>query len=62
MSNVTLRDIQNAIERLEDKIDERLNDHEKRIRDNEGFKWKLYGAIGVVSFIASYIWDRILGK
>lgn len=60
---VTLRDIQDAIQRLEDKVGKKLDDHEQRIRVNESFRYKLYGIAAIVGFliglIADYIRDTI---
>lgn len=63
MSNVTLKDIYEIVERLEDKMDIRLKDVEKRVDTLEDFKGKALGVMGVVSLVGSalfsWIWGRI---
>jgi len=50
MSNgkVTLRDIYKVVNRLEDKMDERLREAEKRIDTLESFKDNLAGKLAIV--------------
>lgn len=61
MSEVSLRDIERAINRLEDKIDVEIKDHENRLRSIEQYQNKLLGASAVISLIAGYFGSYVKG-
>lgn len=60
---VTLREVYDIVERIEGKFDKRFNDHEQRIRANEGWKNRAIGVAGIlsafVSIMASWLWNAI---
>jgi len=61
-----LKDIDDKLQRLEDRIvrefGKKIDDHETRLRANESFRWKLIGAMSILSFAATYIWDWLKGS
>ena len=60
---VTLRDIYERFDRLEDKLDRRFIRLENKVELLETFRDRAYGMIAVVGtfsgIIASYIWKKI---
>jgi len=66
MSNVTLKDIYQVVQRVEDKIDARMQKVESRVDILEDFRGKALGIMSVVTFVASAIftwaWQKITGK
>jgi len=63
MPAVNLRDIYDIVERLENKLDVRLKDVEKRTDNLENFNSKMTGVwLGITSLISllgSWIWTKI---
>lgn len=63
--NVTLRDIYDAVERLEAKLDRRIEKIEARTDSLETFQNRALGIVSVfsvfISLIANFIWTRITG-
>jgi hypothetical protein len=63
-TGISLRDVYEVVNRLEEKFDERLADHEMRIRASERFINKALAIAGLgsafVSLAASYIWEKIM--
>lgn len=61
---VSMRDLYQAIERLESKIDEKVTNNSKRIDKLETFKDRWAGAITLLSVfggaVAAWIWDKII--
>jgi len=68
MSNdtVSMRDIYDAVQRLEDKMGQRIEKVEADVDSLKGFQNKALGILSVISLfasaIASFIWDKISGK
>ena len=66
MSTVNLKDVYDIVERLEDKMDRQLTDHEKRLKGIEGFINRSIGIISVAmlfaSSVVSYITNKFIGK
>jgi len=64
--NVSLRDIYEAVERVEEKMSKRIEKVECDVNDLQAFQNKALGILSVVSLfasaIASFIWDKISGK
>lgn len=65
-NGITLQDVYNVVNRLEDKIDRRLTEIEDRVDIQESFRNRAMALIGVVatfsSVISTWIWDRIVGR
>lgn len=61
---VTLRDIYDALNRVEDKYDRRFDAIEKDIDELQKFQNKAIGVLGLasafVSLIATYIWNKLV--
>lgn len=66
MPNVTLKDIYDVVNRLEDKVDCRLTAVEKSVDELQSFQNKVLGIASIaaifVSAIVTYVWNRIVGK
>ncbi len=64
--NVSLRDIYEAVERVEEKMTKKIEKVECDVNDLQAFQNKALGILSVVSLfasaIASFIWDKISGK
>lgn len=62
---VTLRDIQSAINRLEDKLGKRLDKMETDVDTLKANQNKSLGVLGVIMIFSSaastYIWNRLTG-
>ena len=62
---ISLRDIYNAVNSLEEKLDRRFLKVEEDIENLKDFKGRLTGIMAIVSLIASgafsYIWKKIEG-
>lgn len=60
---VTLNDIYQVVNRLEDKMDDRLKEVEGRVNILEDFRGKALGIMAVVMFVLSgiftWVWERI---
>lgn len=63
---VTLRDIYDAVGRLEEKLDKRIGKSEKDIEDLKAFQNKALGITGVfaafISVAVNTIWERVIKK
>lgn len=63
---VTLKDIYEIVNRLEDKMDERLCSVEKRVDILEDFKSRILGIATIISVISgavfSWFWERVTRK
>ncbi len=63
---VTLKDVYDIVERLENKMDSRLQRDETRLENMENFQSRAIGIISVVMFFvsatSSYVWDKVLGR
>lgn len=61
--SITLRDVYEAVNRVEDKMDRRFTPLESRVDNLEDFKGRALGVLGVISFIGSAIfswaWNKI---
>lgn len=62
MKTVTLKDIYEVVNRLEDKLDQRIKPIEQKVDDLEDFRGKALGILGVVSFVGSAIFSWVWGK
>ena len=63
---ITLQDVYNVVNRLEDKIDRRMTDIEIRQDRQESVTNKAIGVITVFStftgVLSTWVWDRIMGR
>lgn len=63
---VTLRDIYDVVERVEDKMDRRFEAVERDISNLKAFQNRTLGVVsifsGLVSVITVYIWNKITGQ
>lgn len=63
MTQVTLKDVYEAINRVEDKIDQRMSKIEGRVDVLEDFRGKALGIMSIVTVIGTagftWIWNRI---
>lgn len=63
---VTLRDVYDAINRVESKYDRRLERIEQDIDQIKSFQNKVYGVVGILSIFvsaaASYIWNKLVNN
>ncbi len=63
---ITLKDIYEVVNRLEDKTDKRLWDVEIRLDKVEDMQSKIIGAVSIVGLFVggavTWIWQRITGK
>lgn len=63
---MSLRDIYQAVNRIEDKFDKRLDEMDKEIANVKSFQNKTLGVLTAVSIfiggLSSFVWDKILGK
>jgi hypothetical protein len=63
---ITLRDIYDAVNRLEDKLSKRIDGQDKKIERLEGFQNKALGIISIImllfSSLVTYFWNRVLPK
>jgi len=60
---VTLRDVYDAVNRLEDKFSKRLDDVEDDVENLKSFQNKSLGILSILSLfvgsISSYIWSKL---
>lgn len=56
---ITQRDIYEIVQRVEDKMDKKFEDHEERIRKNESTRTQLFTIAGVISFVISFLGEEI---
>lgn len=65
-ASITLSDIYQVCNRLEDKMEKRFGELEDRIAAQESFRNKAIGIIGVVgtfsSVVTTWIWNRIIER
>lgn len=63
---ITTKDVYEVVNRLEDKLDRRLNSMEERIDKNESFRERAIavGSVFVIfsNLLATWIWDRLMGR
>lgn len=63
-SSVSLRDIYEAVGRLEEKLDKRMTRNEDRLENLESFKDRSLGIISIASLIVggvfTWIWKQVL--
>lgn len=63
---VTLRDLMNAINRVDEKMDRKFEGLESRVRVMENFRSSAMGVIAVASAFfsvaATYIWNKVIGN
>lgn len=63
---ITLRDIYDAVNRLEDKLSKRIDAQDKKIEKVEGFQNKALGVLSIITLLFSslitYFWSRVLPK
>lgn len=57
-----LKDVHEAINRLEDKFDQRTVSLEQRVSTLEKFRYYLLGAIAVTVFAVEYVLKKIIGR
>lgn len=61
---VTLRDIYSALNRIEDKLEKRIEDLEKQVDTLKSFQNKALGILSVISVfagvISNYLWERVV--
>ena len=62
---VTLKDVYDVVNRLQDKIEGRVAGIEKDVDELKSFHQKLIGmatlAAGFVSLLTTFIWNRVMG-
>ncbi len=62
---VTLRDIYQAVEKLEEKLDKRFEKNEDDIAELKAFQNKALGILGVfttlVSLAVTFFWNKVTG-
>ena len=65
-SKVSLKDIYDVVNRLEDKIDRRMCDVENRVDVLEDFRGKVLGMAAMISVmagtIAAWVWRKVTGE
>ncbi len=65
-STVTLKDVYDIVDRLENKFDDQYKDHETRIRGMEAFQNRAFGILSLVAafsgVITNFIWAKFTGK
>lgn len=63
---VSLRDVYDAVNGLEEKMAKRMEKIECNVTNLQGFQNKALGVISVLSLffsaLASFVWDKIIGK
>lgn len=63
--SVSLRDIYEAVERVEEKMTKRIEKVETDVNALQGFQNKTLGVVSVISLfasaVASFIWEKIAG-
>ncbi len=63
---ITLKDIYEVVNRLEDKTDRRLQDVEIRLDKVEDMQSKIIGAVSIVGLFVggavTWVWDKVRGK
>ena len=63
---ITLKDVYDVVNRLEDKVDRRLVILECRVDKLENFKTRVITAAGIIGAVAggliSWVWDKITGQ
>lgn len=61
--SITLKDVYDAVNRVEDKMDRRFTPLENRVDTLEDFKGRALGVLGIVSFVGSAIfswgWNKL---
>lgn len=61
-----IQEVYKIVQRVEDKMDDRFNDHEGRIRSTERFVNRVYGITAAVSIffgsLASFVVNKVTGK
>lgn len=66
VDKISLKDVYEIVNRVEDKMDAQLADHNKRIDVLENNQAKAFGVLSVITVFvsagASYLWDRVLGR
>ena len=64
-SKVTLKDIYDVMNRLEDKMDKRLSDIEGRVDILEDFKSRILGIAAIIAAftgtVTAWIWKKVTG-
>lgn len=65
-SNVTLRDLMEALNNLENKMGARMDKQDAKIDTIEAFQNRVLGMAGVLSAfvggLAAFLWDKITAK
>lgn len=60
---ITLKDVYDVVNRLEDKFDDRYSEIDARVTKLEGFQNKALGILTIatafVSLAASYVWQKV---
>lgn len=63
---ILLKDVHDAVNRLEDKFDKRMIALEDRVEINESFRQKAIGMAGIIgaitSFAANWLWKELTKK
>ena len=66
IKNITLRDIYEVVNRLEDKMDKRVEILEVRVDKIEDVQAKIIGGVSIIGLFVggavTWIWDRIRGR
>jgi hypothetical protein len=66
VDNISLRDIYNAVNRLEDKLSKRMDDQDGKIRRIESFQNKALGIVSlgmlIFSSLITYFWKKVLPR
>lgn len=65
-NNVTLKDVYDAVNRLEDKFEKRIKPIETDVNELQKFQNRAMGVLTVFStfigLIATFVWNRIIGS
>lgn len=65
-NSITIKDIYDIVNRLEDKFDNKFTDLDNRVGKLEGFMNRAIGILGlfttIISLTITYVWNKLIGK